>query len=144
MSLEATTSSQHLTTPFHDPYTLILFTSLILFTYPFSSTLDPGRATKICLVRFIAWIDSTLALSKASLRLSLIYSPFLPHSHLVYQRAIVLLIWTRAHSLVSLSPHIASPFMPHSYALYPMTHPMLPLCYWPSHLLCDCNVTLGT
>ena len=102
------------------------------------SNLDPRREAPARLVRLTVWIDSALAPSEASPRLSLIYSHILPHSRLVCQRAIVPPIWTRAHSPVSLSPCIASPFMPHSYALYPMTHPfvmthplMLPLRYWP-------------
>ena len=112
----------------------VTFPSFVLIP----STLDPGCVTKIRPVRLIVWIDSALAPGEASPRLSLIYSPILPHSRLVCQRAIVLPIRTRAHSPVSLSPRIASPFMPHSYALYPMTHPfvmthpiMLPLRYWP-------------
>ena len=84
------------------------------------STLDPEREAPARLVRLTVWIDSALAPGEASPRLSLIYSPIFPHSRLVCQRAIVLPIWTRAHSPVSLSPRIASPFMPHSYALYPI------------------------
>ena len=96
------------------------------------STLDPKREASTRLVRLIVWIDSALAPGEASPRLPLIYSHILPHSRLVCQRAIVLPIRTRAHSLVSLSPRIASPFMPHSYAFHPMTHPsLLPLRYWP-------------
>ena len=95
------------------------------------STLDPGREALACLVRLIVWIDSALAPGEASPRLSL-FSHFLPHSRLVRQRAIILPIWTRAHSPVSLSPRIASPFMPHSYALYPMTHPFV-----MTHHLCS-------
>jgi hypothetical protein len=82
---------------------------------------------KIRLVHSIVWIDSALAPSEASPRLSLIYLPLFPHSRLVCQCAIVLPLQTGAHSPVSLSPHIASPFMPHSYALYPMTHPFCSL-----------------
>ena len=96
------------------------------------STLDPKREAQARLVHLIVWIDSALAPSEASPRLSLIYPHSFPHSRLVYQRAIVLPIRTRAHSPVSLSPRIASPFMPHSYALYPMTHPFV-----MTHHLCS-------
>ena len=132
----------------HDLDLSIRFPFIISFT-PVSSpsfvliTINPrpwtyGLDQSIFTIRFIVWIDSALAPGEASPRLSLIYLHILPHSRLVYQRAIVLPIRTRTHSPVSLSPRVASPYMPHSYALYPMTHPfvmthllLLPLRYWP-------------
>jgi hypothetical protein len=110
----------------------ILFASPILFAHPFHLysiylTLDPGREAKARLACFIVWINSALAPSEASPRLSLICLHILPHSRLVCQRAIVLPIRTRAHSPVSLSPRTASP-----YALHPMTHPFI-----MTHHLCS-------
>jgi hypothetical protein len=120
---------------FTSPFIPLCSTFIISLTHSvtWAPTLDPGCATKIRLAHCTDWIDSVLTLNNASPDPSLIYSPSFPHSCLVCQRAIVLLLQTRAHSPVSLSLHIASPFMPHSYALYPddsriiVTHPLCSL-----------------
>jgi hypothetical protein len=100
----------------HEPYALSYSLPIHFFTFHFhhflthfvtkASTLDPGHVTKIRLVRFVVWIDSTLAPGEASPRLSLIYSPLFPHSRLFVS--------------VLLFPHVTnSPSWP---------------CFWPSTL----------
>jgi hypothetical protein len=150
--LPSSTSPSAITS--REPYALsyllpihLLLVSHSSFLSPIVRTLDPGRVTKIRLVRFIAWIDSGLAPTEASPLLSLICLPLFSHSRLVCQRAIVLPIRTRVHSLVSLSPRVAFPFMPHSYALYPddsrvmVTHPLCSLYAIGPCPLVTCDVT---
>ena len=125
----------------HDLDLSIRFPSIISFVPRFTSiictnTINPRpwtRGLDPSIFYITVWINSALAPGEASPRPPLIYSPILPHSRLVCQRAIVLPLRTRAHSPVSLSPCIASPFMPHSYALSPddsrdiVTHPLCSL-----------------